>query len=123
MDAAKTHVAASQARYESIPLRDFAAKRAALDDWRRATNEAYGSRVFDSLRQRARTLAGSNLVTTVRSNADGRYHFKDIKQGGYYVIAQHEVFDNKLRWAVPITLNAGENALNLTNSNGHSPLP
>jgi hypothetical protein len=92
-----------------------------LDDWDRA-NEALRE-VPVPFQQRARALVGPNLVTTVRANADGQYHFKDVPQGRYYVIAQHQVFENKLKWAVPITLKSGENALNLTNSNGNSPIP
>ena len=111
----------AQARYHSLPSTSFDLRRAALEDWRQA-NAALGE-VPGPFQQRARALIGPNLVTTVRGNADGRYHFTGVPQGRYYVIAQYKVFDNALKWAVPITLKSGDNTLNLTNSNGNSPIP
>ena len=132
MDEGLARVNQARARAESINTSDFRRsfgaqmavfdeKRVAIDEWKRATDVL--SDVPAPFQQRARALIGPNLVTTVRGNADGRYAFKSISPGRYYVIAQHQIFDNHLKWAVPITLNPGENTLSLTNTNGSSPIP
>jgi hypothetical protein len=78
---------------------------------------------LEPVRQRARQLIGPNLVRTVRANAEGRYRFVDIRPGTYMIIAQHQVFDNHLRWSRIVHLESGENSFNLTNSNSGGTLP
>jgi hypothetical protein len=74
-------------------------------------------------RTRARQLVGVNLVTTVRTNAEGRYRFEGVPPGTYLVIAQYQVFDNQVKWSVLVTLKSGENTFNFTNSNAGGVLP
>jgi hypothetical protein len=79
--------------------------------------------IREPFRQRARALIGPRLVTTVRTSAEGHFRFVDLPPGRYLVVAQHKVFDTALRWAVQTSLQSGENTLNLTTSNGNSPIP
>jgi hypothetical protein len=75
------------------------------------------------IRSRARQLVGTNLVKTVRANAEGRYRFEGVPPGTYLAIAQYQVFDNEVKWSNLVTLKSGENTFNFTNSNAGGVLP
>jgi hypothetical protein len=53
----------------------------------------------------------------VRADVNGHYVFKNVPRGKYYLFARHEVFDNRLRWFLPLNLDESAKRVDLSLSN------
>jgi hypothetical protein len=56
-------------------------------------------------------------VQTARADASGRYEFRGVKPGRYYVFTGYRVFDNEVYWMVPVEIKSGKQTLDLSNAN------
>jgi len=66
------------------------------------------------------SLARWATVKTSRTDVNGRYEFKGVPRGKYYVMANHKVFADDLFWLVPVEVR-GTQSVDLASSNRSYP--
>jgi hypothetical protein len=66
------------------------------------------------------SLARAATVKTSRTDVNGRYEFRRVPRGKYYVMASHRLFGDELFWLVPVEVR-GKEAVDLSSSNRSYP--
>jgi hypothetical protein len=65
-------------------------------------------------------LARAAAVQTSRTDVNGRYEFRRVPRGKYYVMASHKLFGEELFWLVPVQVD-GQHLVDLSSSNRSYP--
>ena|SRR5436190_3728111 len=72
-------------------------------------------------RKKAVELLIWGQVKKTRTNIDGRYDFRGIQPGRYYLFTVYQIFSNETIWMVPGEFRATRHTLDLSNSNSGWP--
>ncbi len=80
-----------------------------------------GSGVIRAHKERLEKLVLGNLAKRTRTDVNGHYTFTEVARGRYYLLARHQVLDNRLCWYVPVSLESSSQAVNLSNSSAGCP--
>ncbi len=110
-------------RAASILTDDYTAKNRA---WEAASQDtiAAGGRVDEVVqgyRARAMRLAIEHAVITARTDVNGHYEARGLPHRKYYVLAESKVYDQPVRWMVPVDLKTSVAKMDLSNSNAGFP--
>ncbi len=72
-----------------------------------------------SYQEEAEGLLRRSSTIRIHANVSGRYTAKDVARGKYYLHARFDVFDNHIRWMVPIEIKDGQQTMDLSSNNAH----